>query len=311
MPRASVGLPVFNGERFLVPALEAILAQTLTDIEVIVSDNGSTDGTSEIVRGFAARDSRVRYVRHPENRGAAWNYNFVFGEAQSAYFKWLAHDDVCAPDFLERCVAALEERGPAAVLAFTGTRFIDAAGLPIRDYDAPIVWRGTSPAVRLADLLGDDWRSHLHRCTPVTGVIRSEALRKTRLIGNYGSADKVLLVELALLGDFIRVPEYLFLRRLHEDNSAGPNKTPQAIARWFDPRKGERFPMPRSTLFWNQCIALARAPIPLGQKLACLPVLARRGLREGRVMAGEVRIALRERLRSPLRADQAGRTHPR
>ena len=82
-PRVSIGLPVYNGEVYLSGALDTLLGQTFTDLELIISDNASTDRTPEICRSYAARDHRVRYIRHEVNRGVPWNHNFALGQASS------------------------------------------------------------------------------------------------------------------------------------------------------------------------------------------------------------------------------------
>ena len=108
-PRVSMGLPVYNGEQYLATALDSLLAQTFTDFEIVISDNASTDATEEICRRYAARDARIRYVRQPENRGSVFNFNHVFELARGEYYRWHAHDDVCAPTFLDRCVELLDQ----------------------------------------------------------------------------------------------------------------------------------------------------------------------------------------------------------
>ena len=112
-PRVTLGVPVFNGGPFLPETLDSLLNQTFSDLEVVISDNASTDRTEEICRAYAARDPRVRYYRNDVNRGAAWNHNRVFELARGEFFKWSAADDLCAPEFLTLCVAALD-RDPAA-----------------------------------------------------------------------------------------------------------------------------------------------------------------------------------------------------
>ena len=107
-PRVSIGLPVYNGENYLTSAIETLLAQTFTDFELIISDNCSTDRTQDICRSFCDRDARIRYVRQAKNLGAVRNFNLVFHYARGEYFKWAAHDDVCAPAFLQRCVERLD-----------------------------------------------------------------------------------------------------------------------------------------------------------------------------------------------------------
>lgn len=127
-PKVSVGLPVYNGERYLPKAIESILAQTYGNLELIISDNASTERTQEICRHYAERDARVRYYRRPVNVGAAPNFNRVFALAEaSKYFKWAAHDDWIAPKYLEECVKALEE-DPDAVLCQSLVGIMDADG---------------------------------------------------------------------------------------------------------------------------------------------------------------------------------------
>ena len=104
-PRITVGVPVYNGERYLAATLDSLLNQTVEDFVVLVGDNASTDRTAEIARSYAARDPRVRYHRSPVNRGMAWNYNRTFELATGTYVVWLGHDDVMWPEYLNRCVA--------------------------------------------------------------------------------------------------------------------------------------------------------------------------------------------------------------
>ena len=107
VPRVSIGLPVFNGERYLVSTIDSILAQRFTDFELIVSDNASTDRTGEICRDYAHRDPRVRYFRNERNLGVGPNYDGCFHRARGTYFKWASNDDLLAPTYLLKAVASL------------------------------------------------------------------------------------------------------------------------------------------------------------------------------------------------------------
>lgn len=98
-PKVSVGLPVYNGEKYLPQAIKSLLAQTFAEFELIICDNASTDRTQEISRTFTKRDQRIRYHRNPNNLGAAANFNLSFRLSSGEYFKWAA-DDLCAPEFL-------------------------------------------------------------------------------------------------------------------------------------------------------------------------------------------------------------------
>lgn len=209
-PRVSIGLPVFNGERFLSDAIGSILAQTYTDFELIISDNASTDRTEAICRDYAASDSRIRYDRTDHNVGAAANFNRTFLLASGEYFKWAAHDDMLAPEYLERCVAALDAH-PNAVLCQTLVGQIGERGelLAIFESGAPNA-DSPRPSARFGGSILAD-----HHAFDVFGVIRAEALAKTPLHLPYAGSDKVLLAELALGRPFTYVREPLFIHRDH------------------------------------------------------------------------------------------------
>ncbi len=100
--KVSIGLPIYNGERFLRSKLESIINQTHTDFELIISDNGSTDNTESICKEYAQKDNRIQYFRHSKNKGITWNFNFVLEKAIHNYFMWTAVDDIISPQFIEK-----------------------------------------------------------------------------------------------------------------------------------------------------------------------------------------------------------------
>lgn len=103
-------MPVYNGKAFIREAIDSLLAQTFTDFELIISDNASTDGTDASCRKYAERDSRIRYVRQPENRGAVTNFQFVLDEAVGKYFMWAAADDMLGTtETLSNLVKSLDD----------------------------------------------------------------------------------------------------------------------------------------------------------------------------------------------------------
>ncbi len=291
MPRVSIGIPVYNAESYLELALQSLLDQTFEDFEILISDNASNDRTAAICRAFAARDRRIRYERAAENMGAARNYNRVFEMSSGAYFKWAAHDDYCAPTYLERCVEVLDGAPPGVVLSYPKTLVIDAAGATIPWNEEDLDLRQARPRDRLRHLLRNEVL-----CNPIFGVIRSAALRQTRLIGGYNSSDKIALAELALLGEFWEVPERLFYRRVHPDDSVtGKLHTPAVIAEWFDPNNRKRMPMPRGKLLLEHLRAVVRTRIGAAEKMACLRVVLSelfRTPRQWRVIGGEVKRVL-------------------
>jgi glycosyltransferase involved in cell wall biosynthesis len=210
-PKVSVGLPVYNGAEFLAAAIESILKQTYRDLELIISDNASTDATRDICLGFASRDSRIRYFRQDHNIGAGPNHNFCAQQASGKYFRWASHDDLLEPRYLEACVAMLE-RDPSAVLCHSKTRIIgdkgEAFATHLAGLDSP------RPSERFgAIILKPHW------CVEMFGLIRASSLAQTHVMSNYFGGDKTMLAELALLGRFLHVPEPLFINRDHPGRS--------------------------------------------------------------------------------------------
>ena len=182
-PLLSIGFPVYNGQRYLETTLSSILGQTFTDFVLTISDNGSTDATSEICREFAARDPRVRFHRSESNRGLSWNYNRVLELSSGKYFKWMADDDLYEPEFVERCVDVLE-RDPDVVLCYTRTVLIDEFGHRVKDWDDGYDIGTSSPSRRLAHLLedADPLQPRVRRDT--ARVPRPRAFRQLRGVGH-------------------------------------------------------------------------------------------------------------------------------
>lgn len=287
-PLVSIGLPTFNGARFLEGTLDALFAQDFTDFELIIGDNGSTDDTERICRR-AAKDRRVRYDRSPTNRGAAWNYNRVLDVARGEYFKWAADDDVCLPTFLLRCIDELE-RAPTAVVAWPRTLLIDEHGDTIGELDDhDLEVRGADPVARLATVL-----RHRVEWHPVFGVMRTAALRRSQGIGAFVSADIALLAELALVGEFRQVPETLFLRRYHSGRSLVANASFEAHAAWYDPTRTRHKPvMPNLRLTRELLRRVAHAPVSPTKKVrASGAVLSCWAVPHWRHIGGEVKRAL-------------------
>jgi glycosyltransferase involved in cell wall biosynthesis len=262
MPQVSIGLPVYNGERYVKDAIQSILEQTFTDFELIISDNSSTDDTERICREFAKQDQRIRYDRNPCNLGAAANYNRVFALSTGKYFKWAAHDDMCAPEYLAKCVDILE-RYPAVVLCYPRAKIIDDKGIPVKDYDDRLHLDAHQPSRRLRGYLLNPEAFHT-----VFGVIRRAALAKTPLIANYIGSDIVLLARLALVGQIYEVPDRLFLRREHPGRSG--HLAPHKYARWWNPDNRAWFFYFRHWRWLIQYLDATRAAeISASEKLRC------------------------------------------
>jgi glycosyltransferase involved in cell wall biosynthesis len=263
MPRVNIGMPVYNGEQYIRQAIDSFLQQTYTDFELIICDNASTDATPEICGELAARDIRIRYYRNARNRGAAFNYNRTFALATGEYFKWAAHDDICAPEYVERCVKVLDAN-PGVVLCYPRARIIDESGAYLHDYDDGFHLMSSRPSERLWEcFLAGSWIFH-----PIFGLIRRETLKTTPLIGDYNGADFVLLAYLALAGQCYEIPERLFFRREHSNRCC---KVPlDEMEQWWNTDKRSRF----SFRHWRRLCEYIRASIgpqvPWSEKWRCI-----------------------------------------
>ena len=268
-PYVSIGLPVYNGERFLEETISSILAQTYTDFELIISDNASIDRTQEICEAYAAKDRRIHYYRNVHNLGAAWNYNRTFELSQSTYFKWAAHDDLCAPEMLHLCVDILDQH-PEVVICYFESKIIDEYGNIVRDYHNSLNILSERPSARFIQYINaktDKWH-------PIFGLIRSSSLKKTRLIGNYISSDTCLLAELSLYGKFFQIPECLFFRRTHPGNMY-MRRNMQQWLEFFDPRLSDKIVMPRWRILFENLVSIKNASINIYEKYSLFEYLAR------------------------------------
>ncbi len=270
-PRVSIGLPVFNGERYLEEAILALRAQTFEDFELIICDNASTDGTKAIGEAHAAADSRVRYVRNPRNLGAANNYCRTFELARGAYFRWATADDLSAPETVERCVDVLDG-DPAVVLAYPKTRLIDEHGSVTSEYEDGLHLQSSRPSERYKRLV-----ARLGLCNAVYGLMRSEMLQKTGLLGSYLGSDIILLAELTLYGTFWEVPEMLFYRRMHA--AAFSSQKVHQQMEFYKPNVKHGVTARTWRHLWESFRAVERAPLSMAERMRLRGYLLLRGVR--------------------------------
>jgi glycosyltransferase involved in cell wall biosynthesis len=265
-PTLTVGLPVYNGERYLGESLDALLAQTYSDFELIISDNASTDATPDICRRYAERDPRIRVIRQSRNIGAGPNHNILPREARGKYFKWASHDDLYHPELLQRCVEVLDSH-PECVLAHAWDAIIDVDGAVIEAPPYTMQTDSPSPRVRLRSLLygagGNDFY----------GVIRTDVLRYVREHGSYFNADRTFTASLALHGPFYQVPEVLYFRRDHAGRAtrAGGKRARAAV---LDTKRADRLRHPMLRMYveyiFGYLVAIRRAPLSFVDRVGCL-----------------------------------------
>ena len=268
VPRLSIGLPVYNGEKYLAEALEALLGQSYEDFELIISDNASTDGTAGICCRYEKQDSRVRYVRQPRNIGLVPNHNFVVGLARGELFQWAAHDDLYARDLLKRCVDGLDEN-LQAVFAHSWAVMIDSSATPTKLTKFPEANASPRAPERFRSMLYSGARNFY-------GIVRTDVLRRTPLHDSYHYADMTIVTEFALHGPFYQVPDGLYFRRDHPDQ---PRRTVHERCTMMDPRRADRLRNPAVRLYaeyiWGYLSAIGRAPLSPAERRECYLHLAR------------------------------------
>jgi glycosyltransferase involved in cell wall biosynthesis len=283
--RVSIGLPVFNGEKYLGQAIDSILSQTYEDFELVISDNASTDKTREICREYAKRDGRISYYRSERNFGAPWNFNRVVKLSSGVYFKWAAHDDVLAPEYLQKCVRVLDDDA-SVVLCHSKTGRIDENGNLVGNYDDKTLSRISSwkPHERFGDMI-----SVQNTCWAVMGLVRADSFRKTPLHGNYIDADRNLLAEISLMGRICEIQEHLFFRRDHPQAYTNRYYSKAVIVRDYRNQLAWWTGNSRNALIflphWKNCLeyikSVRRVQLKCSERWFCYREIGRWILRDG------------------------------
>jgi glycosyltransferase involved in cell wall biosynthesis len=298
VPRVSIAVPVYNGERYLRESLDGLLAQTFTDFELVIADNASTDGTEAICRAYVACDPRVRYHRNERNLGGPGNFRRVFELSRGEYHKWSTADDLWHPTFVERCVAILDAR-PDVVLAYPRSNIVDAEGAVVRTFDDPLDLPEDSAVERVRRVIQESTLCHAH-----LGVLRRSAMLRTGLIGSELASDIRFLAEMAMLGKFAVVPEYLFGRRFHEESSSWAREDAERQRRYYAPGRARVARLGTWRRYLHLLHRAARVPLPLAERWQLLRFLGRR-------MRWQRGVLFDELLRSAVQSRRATVIHPR
>lgn len=277
-PRVVALVPAWHAETIIAATLDALAAQTCPNLEILISDDASPDRTAAICERYAARDARFRVIRQPRNLGWTGNVNALLSAARGDYFLFAFQDDVPEPDYIERCVAALEAHREA-ILSFSDIVLVHQDGR--REHKAYPDLDGLADrlarARRVARRDGSWW-------IPNRGVFRARAARaigglRRHLAGEF-SADWPWLLRMSLLGEFVRVPERLVTKIY----------VPRSLSRGW--RFGARSWI---AVTLSAMGAVSRAEIPAGEKLALHATLA--------AFAGrEIRSGLWRRVRGAFRS---------
>jgi len=271
-PALTVGVPVFEGERFLERTLAALRDQDLDDVEVIVADNGSTDRSAAIAASFAASDPRFRLLRSDRNRGVPWNWNRVLADARAPYFMWNGADDVVRPAHLARCRAALTAR-PDATIAFSRVSLVDVDDRPVGELDDDGL---DLDAGRSSDRVRTFLARHAYQVIGFGGVHRTDVLRRMGGLPGYYGGDVALGVAMALRAPWVLVPEQLFVSRRHDRQTnkvQGGDVLDQV--RTYDPGFRRPVAFPQWELLRRMLGACLAAPVPATERARAVDAVVR------------------------------------
>ena len=194
----SIGMPVYNGVEYLSSALDSLLNQTYENLEINISDNFSTDGTELICQEYAAKDSRVRYVRQIRNIGATANFNYVLQQASGKFFMWAAHDDRWSPNYVELLHARIAN-DCALSFVYGKSIFIDekdrVCGRSINNFLSPQWLRNDRRNPDVVNTIA----YYLDRSPfKIYGIYTTETIQKFKFqpfLGSAKYADNVLLLQ--------------------------------------------------------------------------------------------------------------------
>lgn len=287
-----VGLPVYNGEKYLEAAIESHLAQSFGDFELVISDNGSTDGTQDICARYASRDDRVTYLRSPVNRGILWNHRRVMEPVTgtTAYFRWAGADDIMEPGLLAAMVGVLDGR-PEIEAVMPATKNIDEEGVIIRTMERTLNLESADVRQLARQILLANYQHVI-----AYGLLRAPSLRRMRTGPNYIGWDPVFIWELALRGQVFQLVEPALLRRFHR-GSISRVKTVKEMRKWVEPNARTGMSFPHWKWSYEHGRALLSTPMAVRDKLRIGALLMRSTLWQRAHLARDLTQAVRRGLR--------------
>jgi glycosyltransferase involved in cell wall biosynthesis len=244
----SIGLPVYNGARYVARALESLLAQDWPAIDILVSDNASTDDSAAIAEAYGARDARVRVVRSSVNVGFEGNFARVLQAATGEYFMWAACDDSWHPQFVSRLVAALEHT-PGAVVAMSAVERVDESGeaIDVVRFEGSADPSAMSPW-RLTMKLAGGRPYHLF----IYGLYRTSFIKRAFTgFAAVIASDRLLVCRIAMAARFAYVNDVLH-RRLVRSTPIADRYADEPLGRlWHDSRARWRLAFAAGPYLWR------------------------------------------------------------
>jgi len=223
-PLVSVCLPVRNGERRLAEVIRSVLSQDHPHLELVISDNASTDGTEEICRELARHDDRIVYHRQRDGVGLLDNFVAAMRRARGVYLRWIGDGDTLHPAYVSRCVAAFAE-DERRVLVTTQICYVSPDGTTrTGTYDGTGL-ASADPSVRFAEILRLLNESYLV-IDPLYGMMRRATVAALPRVNSYRE-DQLLAARLALAGPWGHIPEPLAWRV--RDDSERPREVARKL----------------------------------------------------------------------------------
>ena len=221
IPKVSIGLPVYNGEEFIVKKIESILSQTFKDFELIISDNNSTDKTAEICKKFELIDKRIKFLVQKKNIGAAANFNFVLDKANGKYFLWSAVDDFLLATFLEKNINVLETKkniaGSISKISLYGEK---TNSLIIKSNDSifqkimkkvekRMGYMDTFPATGSYEKRIKEYFKNLRHNQIFYGIFRTDQIKKAHVRNSFLMVDACTILNILKFGELFVIDEIL------------------------------------------------------------------------------------------------------
>lgn len=290
--RVIVGLPVYNGQKYLGAAIESHLSQSFGDFDLVISDNGSTDATPEICADYASKDKRIKYLRSPENRGILWNHRRVFDaiESPNQYFRWAGADDIMESGLLQVMVTVLNTR-PEVEAVVPNTKNIDDRGEIIGSMARVLDLQSSDVFERAHDALVARYQHVI-----AYGLLRASTLRLMRTRPDYPGWDAVFVWELALRGQMVQSAGPVLLRRFHA-GSISRVKTIKEMRKWVEPNSRAGMSFPHWTWAYERMRALIACPLSTRDRWRIAKFLARYTLWQRASLVRDVTQATRRTLR--------------
>jgi glycosyltransferase involved in cell wall biosynthesis len=214
-PKITIGMPVYNGADTIKRALDSLLAQTFTNFELIISDNGSTDSTSKICLEYEQKDKRIKYIGKKDTIDIVWNFIFLVEQAKTEYFMWASDDDYWDPKFIEKNLEVLELH-PEIVASISDIKLV---GKNIKryysnpnDYNSNnSKWEFVRPNIgtdekKIQNILEFNWSLNIF------SIFRTKELKKCIIRKKFVSWDFAVMLKIIKFGDLYVLDDVLMFR---------------------------------------------------------------------------------------------------